>query len=59
MRRANDPVNIKKRTNAGGFVFKHIQSGPGNLARSESFVQISFIDDAAAGAVDNHNPIFH
>ncbi len=41
------------------FLHKNVQGGPGQMARAQGFGQSFFVDDAAAGAIDDAAAGFH
>ena len=59
MRRADDVRQADQVHVFRGLLFKDVQRGPGHLSRDDGVVEVLFVDDPAAGAVDDENALFH
>ena len=59
VRRADQAIQSDQRRILGGFGLENIQRGAGDLPRRHGLVQVVLLDDAAAGTVDQHDPVFH
>ena len=58
VRGTNNPLMAEEPAGARQFL-EDIQSGTGDLAGSQGFVEHHFVQDSSASAVDDHHPFLH
>ena len=59
MRRRDEIIQFQQRRFRIGFSLEDIERGAGNLAAFQALVQIVFVDDAAARAIQNAHAVSH